>query len=138
MAHSGGDDSVAPKSLKVNENSYIESVLSDGHMYVNKQLIEGVPLMCAPIYYHDHIVAVVSINGLTFDKFSLYYQNLFKIVTDIVSSALTKAFMFIEATENKRYVKGTSVLKREAFEGVLKSKRLAKEQHNTPYSLLKA
>lgn len=138
VAHSSKNDTQAPKSLKVEQHEFTTTVLRDGKVFINKDLSDGAPLMCAPIYYHDQIAAVVAIDGLSFEKFSLYHQNLFKITTDLVSSALSKAFAYIEATENQRYVEGTSLLRYEAFQNILKTKRLAKEQHQTPYLLLRA
>ncbi|MGG3887191.1 NAD-dependent epimerase/dehydratase family protein [Brevibacillus panacihumi] len=137
VAHSSVQDLQAPKSLKVADYNYIQAMLADGKVFVNKQLSAGAPLMCAPVYYRDQIAAVVAIDGLSFETFSLYHQNLFKVTTDLVSSALSKAFAFIEATENQRYVEGTPLLRPEAFQVILRSKQLAKEQNQTPYLLLR-
>jgi len=137
VAQSSAQDLQARKSLKVDDHDYIQAVLKDGKVFVNKQLSDGAPLMCAPVYYHDQIAAVVAIDGLTFETFSLYHQNLFKVTTDLVSSALSKAFAFIEANENQRYVEGTPLLRPEAFQVILQSKQLAREQNHTPYLLLR-
>ncbi|GKU77077.1 NAD-dependent epimerase/dehydratase family protein [Paenibacillus sp. L3-i20] len=137
VAQSSNNTNQMAKSLKVDEHPYLTLVMSEGKMYVNKQLAEGIPLMCAPIYYRNEIAAVVAIDGLSFEKFSLYHQNLFKITVDLVSSALSKAFAYIEATEGQRYVDGTPILQREAFETVLSSKKQAWEKNQTPYLLLK-
>ncbi|MBH5320707.1 GDP-mannose 4,6-dehydratase [Paenibacillus sp. GSMTC-2017] len=137
VAQSSNSANQMEKSLKVSEHSYLTSVLTDGKMFVNKQLMEGTPLMCAPIYYKNEIAAVVAIDGLSFDKFSLYHQNLFKTTTDLVSSALSKAFAYIEATESQRYVEGTPIMRSEAFETVLATKKNAWEKNQTPYLLLK-
>lgn len=135
VAHAGTNQAV--RSLKVEEREDMAMVLQDGKLYVNKQLSPDRPLMCAPLYYRDQIGAVVAIDGLPFDKFSLYHQNLFKITCDLVSSALTKAFAYMEATENQRYVEGTSLLRPEAFREIMRAKKQAMEQHRTPFLLLR-
>ncbi|MCQ6562658.1 NAD-dependent epimerase/dehydratase family protein [Paenibacillus mendelii] len=133
IAHSNDYDAQAAKSLRVEEHSSMQWVLQEGKVFVNKELDSSAPLMCAPIIYNGAIKAVITIDGIAFNKFSLYYQNLFKVTSELVSSALTRAFAYIEATESQRYVPGTSILRKEAFASILESKRLARMNHNTPY-----
>lgn len=125
------------KSLRVEEHAYLRTVMREGKLYINKVLEEGVPLMCAPIFYKNKIAAVIAIDGLTFEKFSLYHQNLFKTTIDLVTSSLSKALAYIEATEGQRFVEGTPILKREAFQSILASKKKAWEKNRIPYLLLK-
>ncbi|WP_028609406.1 NAD-dependent epimerase/dehydratase family protein [Paenibacillus harenae] len=136
VAHAGDADKSVEKSLRVEDHTYVRRVLSDGIVFVNKELSSEAPLMCAPIYHNGEIAALISIEGMSFDKFSLYYQNLFKVTSELVSSALSRALAYIEAAEGRRYIEGTSILKKEVFEGILASKRKAKETHRTPYLLL--
>lgn len=125
------------KSLRVEDQAYLKPLLEEGKLFVNKKLDADAPLMCAPIFYKDTVVAVVTIDGLPFEKFSLYHQNLFKTTTDLVASALTKAITYLEATESQRYVEGTSVLRPDVFQSVLESKKQAMEKNGTPFLLLK-
>lgn len=135
IAYSNGYDGQA--SIKVEDDACMRSVLNERKMFVNKELTSGAPLMCAPIFRNGEIRAVIAIDGLAFNKFSLYYQNLFKVTTDLVSSALARAFAYIEATESQRYVNGTRILRQGAFASILESKRMAKRNHDTPYLLLR-
>jgi len=135
LASSGQQHS--SKSLKVQEHAYLSAVLSSGEMYVNKELDENTPLMCAPIYHKDKIAAVIAIDGLSFENFSLYHQNLFRITVDLVASALNKAFTYIDATEGQRYVDGTMLLHKDLFQEILESKAQAEKDNQVPYLLLK-
>lgn len=137
LASSGQAQQHGSKSLKVEDYSYLTTILSTGTMYVNKRLDDHAPLMCAPIYHKDRIAAVLAIDGLSFESFSLYHQNLFRITVDLVSSALNKAFTFIEATEQQRYIQGTMMLQYDLFNEILESKIQAQQQNNMPYLLLK-
>lgn len=136
VARSNDIDNSIQKSLRTDDHSYIRSILADGRVFVNKELATENPLMSAPIYFRGEVAAIISINGMSFDKFSLYYQNLFKITADLVSSALSRAFAYIEATEGQRYYEGTHIMREEAFAAILESKQHAKDMHNTPYLLL--
>jgi len=123
------------KSIKVEDSSYVKQMFEDGNLYINKDLVAGIPLMSAPIQLHGETVAVISIDGIPFENFSLYYQNLFRVTVDLVSSALSRAFSYIEASESKRYVEGSSILNKEVFASILENKRHAKEKHNISYLL---
>ncbi|WP_438348664.1 NAD-dependent epimerase/dehydratase family protein [Paenibacillus sp. FA6] len=135
VAHSIGREAEKNKSIKVENFSYINQMFLDRKIYVNKNLTEGIPLMSAPIQNNGETVAIIAIDGIEFEKFSLYHQNLFKITVDLVSSALSRAFSYIEATEGQRYVEGTSILNKEVFAVILQNKKLAKAKHDINYLL---
>ncbi|WP_391572653.1 NAD-dependent epimerase/dehydratase family protein [Cohnella sp.] len=135
LASSGYNMEELPKSLKATDHPYLTTILQTGEAYMNKTLNNQLPLMAAPIRHMDRIAAIVAIDGLSFDNFSLYHQNLFRITVDLISSALSKAFAYIDATEAQRYVAGTALLKPEVFEEIIASKVQAQEQHQIPFLL---
>jgi len=138
IAHSNEYERQATKSLRVEDHAGMHWVLLEGKGFVNKELDSSAPLMCAPIVYNGETKAVITIDGMSFNKFSLYYQNLFKVTSELVSTALTRAFAYIAATESQRYVEGTQILRKEVFTSILESKRMARMDHNTPYLMLGA
>ncbi|MFD0962097.1 NAD-dependent epimerase/dehydratase family protein [Paenibacillus chungangensis] len=138
VASSGTSGAATANSLKVSDHAYISTVIHDRQMFINKQLIDNAPLMCAPIYDKGTVSAVVMIDGLPFEKFSLYHQNLFKTTVDLVTSALSKSFAYIQATEDRRYIEGTPLLRDEVFQEIVASKRLAFKEHHTPYLILRS
>ncbi|MEF2966822.1 NAD-dependent epimerase/dehydratase family protein [Paenibacillus sp. M1] len=134
--HSKAIGEEAAKSLKVEDHEYISRIFLEGHVFVNRELAPGIPLMAAPVHRHGETVAIIALDELPFEKFSLYYQNLFKITVELVSSALSRAFSYVEATESLRYVEDTPILTHEVFETIRKNKQAAREQHNIGYTLL--
>ncbi|AZN39572.1 GAF domain-containing protein [Paenibacillus albus] len=136
VAHSIGGETGLTKSIKVEDFDYLKKMFAEGSMHINKELKGGVPLMSAPVQNGGETVAVICIDGVQFEKFSLYHQNLFKVTVELVSSALSRAFSYVEATESNRYVEGTSILQKEVFASILESKKLAKEKHRINYILL--
>ncbi len=136
IANSNGTDFAAAKSLKTEEHPYIAEVLADKKMFVNKELRGDVPLLAAPVLNNGEAIAVIVLNGMPFENFTLYYQNLFKITIELVSSALSRALSFVEATGNQRYVEGTSIMLPEVFAEIFDSKKLAFSKHGVEYSLL--
>ncbi|MEF2245418.1 NAD-dependent epimerase/dehydratase family protein [Paenibacillus sp. IITD108] len=138
LASSGYSLDTLPKSLKVSDHHYLTMILQTGEIYINRQLEDSIPLMVAPIMHKDRIAAVIAIDGLTFESFSLYHQNLFRITVDLISSALSKAFTYIDATESQRYMEGSTLLQADIFQEILNSKIQAFDQHQVPFLLLKA
>lgn len=136
MVAQAGDSDKPMNSLKVDDHLYISSILESGKVYINKKLNNDEPIMAAPIYHNNIITAVITIDGVGFDHFSLYHENLFKITTEMVQAALSRAFTFIEATEANRYIPNTTILRAEIFQEILASKKIAKEKNRTPYLLL--
>ncbi|MBD2867545.1 NAD-dependent epimerase/dehydratase family protein [Paenibacillus arenilitoris] len=137
-ARSNGNGFEAPKSIKVEATPYVKELLDGKKVYVNKKLAGDSPLLAAPVLNGGEVVAVVSLHGLKFDHFSLYYENLFKIAVDLISSSLSRALSYVEATVSQRYLEGSRVLKPEVFEPILASKRLASSKHGVEYVLLTA
>ena len=58
------------KSIKVDEVEYVQYLIEAGKVFVNKELNSNFPLMAAPIYYNGKLSAIITINGLKFDRFS--------------------------------------------------------------------
>ncbi|MDQ8736270.1 NAD-dependent epimerase/dehydratase family protein [Paenibacillus sp. LHD-38] len=137
-ARSSGKDFESPKSIKVEDCPYIKKLLESNKVYVNKELEGNSPLLSAPVVSNGEVVAVVSLHGLKFDNFSLYYQNLFKITIDLISSSLSRALSYVEATGSQRYLEGSQVLKPEVFADILATKRLASSKHGVEFVLLSA
>ena len=51
-------------------------------------------------------------------QLTLYYMNLFQILCGLVETSLLRALEYQEATEYKKYVENTRILKPEYFEKV--------------------
>ncbi|WOV86830.1 NAD-dependent epimerase/dehydratase family protein [Sporosarcina oncorhynchi] len=138
IASSGYDLFELPKSLKVSEHEYVNTTIKSGQIYINGSLQDDVPLMVAPLFYNDKVTAIISIDGLSFESFSMYHQNLFRITTELISSALSKAFTHITATESQRYFENSMIMKPQVFNEIVASKKKMFEEYNVPYLLLNA
>ncbi|WP_276354070.1 NAD-dependent epimerase/dehydratase family protein [Cohnella caldifontis] len=135
-ARSNGEPFDAPKSLKVEEYPFIQEMLTNKQLYVNKRLQPGTPLLAAPVQSGGQVLAVIALHRMPFENFTLYYQNLFKVTVELVSSALSRALSYVEATASQRYLEDTLILKPEVFKEILDSKRLARDRHGVEYALL--
>lgn len=125
-----------PTSLRVNQIKELEALLESKTIFINRKLEPDLPFMMAPIVKDDQTIAVVCLYHTSFENVTLYYQNLFHVVINLLSTSVTRAFEFVNATHHERYLKNTSILKPEYFHKIVNSKKLAQAQLNIPYTLL--
>lgn len=137
VAHSNDESMSAVKSLNVEESEYVQYLMKTDKIFVNKELDPTNPMMAAPLHREGKLTAIITINDIKFDGFSLHYENLFKVTTQLIESALSNAFAYIEATEVNRYVPNTKILTKNVFSAILESKKEAQLTNKTPFLLLK-
>ena len=123
-------------SLRVEESAFVQSILRDGKIFVNRNLDRSAPMMATPIYHHNKIVALITIDGMSFENFTLHHENLFSMTTEMISSALSRAFTFIEANKMNRYLPHTQILYKEVFQEIVSIKKRIRDKHHTPFLLL--
>lgn len=137
VAHSNDESMSVVKSLNVEKSEYVQYLMRTDKVFVNKELDPTMPMMAAPLHREGKLSAIITINDLKFDGFSLHNENLFKVTTLLVESALSKAFAYIEATEVNRYIPNTRILTKNVFSAILESKKEAQLTNKTPFLLLK-
>lgn len=124
-------------SLKITENYRLEKVIKDRELLLNTQLESNLPLLTAPILDKEEVIFLVMIDDVPFESISLQYVNMFKIVCSLVSASLIKANRYQNVMEEKKYIKGTTILKKDWFENLLLIKKKGKEQQFYNFSLLR-
>lgn len=136
MAKSNKAGFELPRSLKMNEHPYLTELVTTRKIMVNKELRHDMPLMAAPIFDNGKMVAVISLQQLGFEHFTMYTQNLFQVAVQLISSALSRSLRYLNSTQKDRYVDDTFILIPAYFADMLKNKRDAKQQLNTDFTLL--
>jgi len=63
-------------------------------MYVNTELNPDNPSFCGSIYFEDSPQIFIMLWDVTFDQFSHYHINLFKLVSLYIANALEKAYKY--------------------------------------------
>lgn len=129
-------DMPLPKSMKVADYPHLQQLIETQSLYSNKKLDQAIPVLSAPIMDNNRIIAVVNLHNLPFENFTLYYQNLFKVAVELISSSLSKSYRYLDATQNERYIEGSDILTEEAFLSALDSKKQTKVKLNIEYALL--
>lgn len=131
------EDKLHSSSIKVADTAYIEQIIRTNALFANRKLLADVPVMAAPIHHDNKIKAIITIDGLPFASFSNYHENLFTVIAGLIETSLSRAFEYIQFTEESRYIGQSIMLQPNVFHEILNNKIDAKEKYNMPYALLK-
>ena len=126
-----------PRSLRVDDYPYLQEMLREKKIFVNRNLIKGLPDLAAPISYEGQVIAVLQIYHLDFEQWSLYEQNLLSITARLVSSSLGRAYAWEQETAGRKYIDETRILRIEEFQKVIEEFRERRRmQADYPVALL--
>lgn len=127
----------APRSLRVEDNPYLVQMLAEKKIFVNRDLVKGLPDLAAPIVYEGRVIAVLQIYHLDFEQWSYYEQNLLSVTARLVSGALGRAYDWERETSERKHLDGTRILRPEAFRKVVDEFRERRRmQPDYPVALL--
>lgn len=119
-----------PKSLKVESYPYLEKMMKEHGVFLNKNLEAGLPDMAAPILYDDKVLAVIHVYDVSFERFSLQSEIMLKVVSLVIASAIRKAALYEESIRAKMYLTDTRIFNKEHFAYHLQE---ASRQHELNY-----
>ena len=126
-----------PRSIRVEDNPYLVQMLQEKKIFVNRDLVKGLPDLAAPISYEGRVIAVLQIYNLDFEQWSLYQQNLLSITARLVSSSLARAYAWEQETADQKYLDNTRILRSEEFQKVIEEFRERRRmQPDYPVTLL--
>jgi len=127
-----------PRSLRVEDNSYLQNLMQEHVIFVNKELVKNTPDLAAPIVHQDKVIAVIMIFGLGFAQWSIYQQNLLSITTRLISASMSRAYRYEQGLQEKRFVEGTRILQQAEFRNIIKElESRRKLQGDLPVAVLK-
>lgn len=110
-----------PSSVKIEDYEEILEIIYKQKIFINRKLDENLPMMIAPVFDNDinKAIAVIVIHEVSFENLTLYYENLFKTLVNLISGSLLRAYRHEQSISDKRYIKDTEILKTEEFNHVL-------------------
>ena len=124
-------------SIRLSEYTFAMETLEKGQVWANRDFVKGYPMYMAGIRKEGSLVMLICIQEVRNGQLTLYYMNLFQILCGLVETSLLRALEYQEATEYKKYVENTRILKPEYFEKSLELQHSMREQKMASYILLK-
>ena len=112
------------KSLKLSDFPKALESIEQGKIFQNTALLENYPAYIAPVlnnsYPFNVPVAIIVIWSAKFEQYSIYYNNLFKVICGMIEASLVRATLFMDANYEKMYLPSTRILNHDAFMDMLK------------------
>lgn len=106
-------------------------------IWCNKDLIDGYPAYCAPVFNNEKISALIMINEVRYEQMTTYYYNLIKVLCGLIKDSLIRALNFHNAIEGKIFIEGTRIYKHDPFEDILAAKQKMRDDNVANYELIR-
>ena len=113
----------------------IEKVKAD-EIWKNTNFTPGLPMYASGVYRKGKLELLIFIWHTSAHQKSLYYVNLFKILSELVEMSLLRAHDYNQAIYEKQYIKDTRILCSEAFEKTYESFKDMADRKVFSYQLL--
>lgn len=124
------------KSLMYKDYDFLESVIENGNIFINKEFTEDYPMVCAPIVQDSSTRAIVFLDGLEFRNLTYQFLNTLKVLTYLIANSISKAAEYEDAIHNKKYYSNTFIMKRDWFEHLIKEKQMKLLESELPIYLI--
>lgn len=105
----------APASLPPAKMERLGKTFRRGGLFVNTDLLPDAPDLAAPLWYDGRLYAFVAAYGIPPEKFTTYYQDLFRVVVSLLERNLLRALRYEQARRAQRCVADTALLRPQAF-----------------------
>ncbi len=125
-----------PASLDLSGYPRIQECFAKRETFLNTALEPDYPDYAAPLYSQDQLVGFVALYDVGADKYTIYFQNLFHIITNLIEQSLAKALKYERLKRDELYYPGTSLLYPRAFQERLNIMRM--ESGDIAYSFVLA
>lgn len=79
-------------------------------IFINKGLLPEYPDYAVPVYFHGEVYGFIALYQIASEGFTVYYQNLLKILTRLIERQLVKALEYENDNRDDMYYPGTKLL----------------------------
>lgn len=127
---------VLGKSVKYSEMTEMMDAINNNRVYINKTMNEEYPLLASAIYRSEKPIELIMIWGLPFENMTLYHCNLLTVLGYMIYNSVERADRYLKALETTRFIPGTKLLTKDAFEELHSIYRDAMDKGFTEYTVL--
>lgn len=124
-------------SLKMDSLPGLKKAMENREFYVNIDLHSDYPAFAMPIVDKNTVVAIAMIYKIDYNKFSTFYQNLFRIVIGLIQQQLVNAYTYNSAVAKENYIEGSVIHSENEFSDKLQTVIHAREELEFKFLLVK-
>jgi UDP-glucose 4-epimerase len=126
----------AVRSISLDTYTDVIEKLKEKEIWKNTQFTQGLPMYAAGVLRNGKLELLIFIWHTKHEQRSLYYVNLFKILSELVELFLLRAYDYSQITYEKQYIEGTRILSVQAFEKAFANFKDMAERKVFSYSLI--
>ena len=109
-------------SLRYGELGEMYEALRNKEVYINRKLDEKYPMMANAIFDDENrMQIIVMVWTMPWENMTLGQANQLVVISALIKNAIMRSSKYLDALADKRYVEGTKILAREAFEDLTKA-----------------
>ncbi|MBS3872386.1 MAG: hypothetical protein KGZ92_01910 [Firmicutes bacterium] len=133
-----GDNERMQVSLRVDEHAYLRDVVQELKVVkVTGDSAATDPLLSAPILKDGKAIAVINVEEADITMVTEYSYNLFKIIVEWISKALTRALEIEHIVEKDAYLPNTIIRNWENFTFRVEEEKLRFSKFGLPFGLVR-
>ncbi|MBQ6895416.1 MAG: HD domain-containing protein [Clostridia bacterium] len=126
----------AARSISLDGYTDVINKLKENEIWKNTQFTQGLPMYASGVFRNDKLELLIFIWHTKHEQRSLYYVNLFRILSELVEIFLLRAYDYSQITYEKQYIEGTRILSSQAFERAYANFKDMAERKVFSYSLI--
>lgn len=124
-------------SIRFTEMGDMSLAFQERRVYINKTLDERYPLMARAIYVDDEVRLMIMVWGIPWERMTLTQADMLSVISYLIQNSTLKANRYLEALEDRRYIKGTNVMEEAAFQKLSEAYLEAKNRGLTDCTMLR-
>lgn len=124
------------KSFRYSQEPELVESMKKREVYVNRTLRDHLPMLAYGLGTQEKTEYIIMVWNLRFEQMSLRQMDLLKTLGDMIESTITRSGKHLEALSDKRYISGTDILKKAAFEEQLQTARQVAQRGYAEISLV--
>ncbi len=138
LAASSGDIlAELPKSLEMASVQPVYDTVLAGQTWKNTELLPGLPMYAYGICEKEQVSLLIFIYDASPEQMSLYYQNLFSILCNLIKLSFIRALEYQRAIEQEKYYPGTLIVIPSYFRELLNAQKELAEAGLASYALIR-
>ena len=124
-------------SIKYKELGELYDAIKEGKPYINRKLIEDMPMMACAIRENESIRTIIMIWKLPWEKMTLGQASILTVTSMLIQNAVLRAHRFLDIMHSERFIDDTHILRTEAFSSILSTYQKAEQHRLTRFTLLR-
>lgn len=143
LACSADQVPILTKSIRVSDYQPVFDTIKEGKVWKNTHFLSGMPEyafgikeeipLAAQGNYESHLRIMIALYRVSPEQQGLYYENLFKILCDLIRLSFLHALKYQEAIDSERYYGDSFVLRPAYYQESLRIQKEMKENGISDY-----